>query len=173
LRSVWISYDASACSLLAPKKIKRVGLVSLGFDKASKAVDGSKARTFQIEYRYSTSQASAMEAHARDLLALKPEVLVAVGTGPTAAAQRATGTIPIVFIAVSDPIGSGFVSSLARPGGNMTGMLNFEASIAGKWMTMLKEINRGLTMAALLGNPRTTPFDYFCKVLKLLHSAGA
>ena len=72
-------------------------------------------------------------------------------------------TIPIVFVTVSDPIGSGFITSLARPGGNLTGMLFFEASIFGKWLAMLKEIAPQLTRVALVANPKTTPYDYFLR----------
>jgi putative ABC transport system substrate-binding protein len=81
----------------------------------------------------------------------------------TTALQQETRTLPIVFVAVSDPIGSGFVGSLARPGGNLTGLLNFEATITGKWLAMLKEIAPPLARAALVANPKTTPFDYFVR----------
>jgi putative tryptophan/tyrosine transport system substrate-binding protein len=75
--------------------------------------------------------------------------------------QRESRTLPIVFVNVSDPIGSGFVASLARPGGNLTGVLQYEASITGKWLAMLKEISPTLVRAALVANPKTTPFPYF------------
>jgi ABC-type uncharacterized transport system substrate-binding protein len=68
-----------------------------------------------------------------------------------------------VFVAVSDPIGSGFIASLARPGGNLTGLLNYEASISGKWLAMLKEIAPRLVRAAFMANPRTTSYDYFLR----------
>ena len=68
--------------------------------------------------------------------------------------QQVNRTIPIVFVAVSDPIGAGLIASLARPGGNFTGLQNFEASITGKWLAMLKEIEPRLTRAALVGNPQ-------------------
>jgi putative ABC transport system substrate-binding protein len=92
-----------------------------------------------------------------------PEVIFAQSTPVTAALQRETRTIPIVFVAVSNPIGSGFVASLARPGGNITGLLYYEASIAGKWLAILKEIAPRLTRAALVANPKTTPYDYFLR----------
>ena len=75
--------------------------------------------------------------------------------------QRETRTIPIVFVAVSDPIGPGFVASLARPRGNITGLLTFEPGITGKWLAMLKEIAPHLERVALVGNPATTNYDYF------------
>jgi putative ABC transport system substrate-binding protein len=100
---------------------------------------------------------------AKELVAEQPEVIFAQSTPVTAALQRETRTIPIVFVAVSNPIGSGFVASLARPGGNITGLLYYEASIAGKWLAILKEIAPRLTRAALVANPNTTPYDYFLR----------
>ena len=79
--------------------------------------------------------------------------------------QQETRTIPIVF-SVADPIGSGFVASLSRPGGNLTGLLQYEEGITGKWLAMLKEIAPNLTRVALVANPRTTPFDYFLQSAK-------
>ena len=92
---------------------------------------------------------------------MQPDVILAQSPPITAALQREGPTIPIVFVSVSDPIGSGFASSLARPGGNVTGILQFEASITGKWLAMLKEIAPRLARAALVGNPKTTAYDYF------------
>jgi putative tryptophan/tyrosine transport system substrate-binding protein len=80
-----------------------------------------------------------------------------------AAVRQETSVIPIVFVDVSDPIGPGFVASLARPGGNLTGLLTFEAGIVGKWLAMLKEIAPGLARVALVGNSKTTAFDYFLR----------
>jgi putative ABC transport system substrate-binding protein len=80
--------------------------------------------------------------------------------------QQETRTIPIVFASVADPIGSGFVASLSRPGGNLTGLLQYEEGITGKWLAMLKEIAPNLTRAALVANPRTAAFDYFLQSAK-------
>ena len=102
-----------------------------------------------------------MQVLAKELVALQPDVIFAHSTPVTAAVQRESSTIPIVFVAIADPVGSGFVASLPRPGGNMTGVMNYEASVIGKWLAMLKEIAPRLTRAALMGNPKTTPFDYF------------
>jgi putative ABC transport system substrate-binding protein len=90
-------------------------------------------------------------------------VILAHTTPVAAALQREIHTIPIVFVNVSDPIGSGFIASLARPGGNITGVLHYEASIVGKWLGFLKDIAPNLTRIGLLGNPNTTPFDYFLR----------
>jgi putative ABC transport system substrate-binding protein len=80
-----------------------------------------------------------------------------------AALRQETRTVPIVFVTVSDPIGSGLVTSLARPGGNVTGLMLYEEGITGKWLAMLKEIAPQLARAALIANPKTTPYDYFLR----------
>ena len=100
----------------------RQGLAGLGW------VEGRNAR---VDIRFAPSR-TQLQALARELTALQPDVIVAVGTGMVAAVQRETKTIPIVFVGVSDPIGSGFVASLARPGGNLTGQMSYEESIVGK-----------------------------------------
>jgi putative tryptophan/tyrosine transport system substrate-binding protein len=96
---------------------------------------------------------------AKELAALQPDVILANSTPVTAALQREIRTIPIVFVGVTaDPIGEGFVTSLARPGGNVTGLLLFETSVNGKWLAMLKEIAPRLARAALVVNPKTAPY---------------
>src|SRR5262245_51046754 len=123
----------------------------------------SEGRNIRIDARYAAADAKQAQAQASELVALQPEVIVAQSTEVAAALQKETRAIPIVFVAVSDPIGSGFVGSLARPGGNLTGVLNFEATITGKWLAMLKEIAPPLSRAALVANPKTTPYDYFLR----------
>ena len=120
----------------------------------------SEERNVRVEYRFAPASAQA-QVLAKELVALRPEVILAHTTPVTAALQQESSTIPIVFVAIADPVGSGFVASLPRPGGNMTGVMNYEASVIGKWLAMLKEIAPRLTRAALMGNPKTTPFDYF------------
>jgi putative ABC transport system substrate-binding protein len=88
-------------------------------------------------------------------------VIFVQSTGFATAVRRETQTIPVVFTNVSDPIGDGFVTSLARPGGNFTGLTLFEAGVAGKWLSMLKEIAPNLKRATLIINPRATSFDHF------------
>ena len=90
----------------------------------------------------------------------------AQGTPISAALKQETRTIPVVFVGNVDPVGSGFVESLARPGGNLTGFMSLEASITGKWLAMLKEIEPRLTRAALVSNPKTIPYDYFFRAGK-------
>ena len=132
-----------------------------GFRQVLNGLGWSEDRNLRIEPRFAASRVDQFSALAKELVALKPDVILAHTTPVTAALQRESRTIPIVFISVSDPIGSGFVTSLGRPGGNLTGVLQYESSITGKWLSMLKEIAPGVTHAALLANPKTTAYDYF------------
>jgi putative ABC transport system substrate-binding protein len=104
-----------------------------------------------------------MRLFAKDLVDLQPDVIHTTSTPATAALQQATQTIPIVFAGISDPVGAGFVSSLAHPGANLTGFINIEASLVGKWLELLTDIAPGITRAALIFNPETAPSggDYY------------
>ena len=123
----------------------------------------SEGRNIDIEARFLAGSSTQYEPLAKELVSLRPDVILAHTTPVTAALQRESASIPIVFVNVSDPIGSGFIASLARPGGNLTGVLHYEASITGKWLAMLKEIAPHLARAALMANPKTTAYDYFLR----------
>jgi putative ABC transport system substrate-binding protein len=140
----------------------RQGLEQLGW---------SEGRNVRIEYRSYIAGSDELQIRAKELLALQPDVILAEGTSTTAAFQRQTRAIPIVFVAVSDPIGSGFIASLARPGGNLTGVLQYEASITGKWLAMLKEIAPRLERAALVANPRVTAYNHFLRAAETAASS--
>ena len=132
--------------------------------RGSKSVGWSEGRNVRIDYRFAAgrrrSGSDTRERTGRAATRRDPRTFAAVA----AALQRESRTIPIVFVSVSDPIGSGFVASLARPGGNITGVLQYEASITGKWLAMLKEIAPRLARAALRGQPQdTTAYDYFLR----------
>jgi len=121
----------------------------------------SEARNVRIDHRFAPGSAQ-VQVLAKELVALQPDVILAHSTSVTAALQRESRTIPIVFAAVADPIGSGFVASLPRPGGNITGVMQYEASVTGKWLAMLKEIAPSLVRAAFVANPKTaTYYDYY------------
>lgn len=109
------------------------------------------------------ARADKYESLAKELVATQPDVILAHTTQVAAALQRESRAIPIVFVNVSDPIGSGLVASLARPGGNFTGVLQYEAGVVGKWLAMLKEIAPRLERVALVANPKTSPYDYFLR----------
>jgi putative ABC transport system substrate-binding protein len=113
-------------------------------------------RKVRIDYRWGAGDADRIRRHAAELIALAPDVILASGTTPMGLLQRATGTVPIVFVNVPDPVGAGIVDSLARPGGNATGFTVYEYSISGKWLELLKEIAPGMTRAAVLRDP-TSP----------------
>jgi putative ABC transport system substrate-binding protein len=121
----------------------------------------SEGRNVHFEHRFTAAKAERISLLAKELIALQPDVILAHSTPCAAALHDETRTIPIVFVNVSDPIGSRFVASLARPGSNFTGVLHLEASIVGKWLAMLKEIAPHVTNAALLGNRKASAFDYF------------
>lgn len=131
----------------------REGLEKLGW---------SEGRNVRIDYRFAPA-GSQVQVLARELVALEPDVILAQSTPATTALKRETSTIPIVFASVADPIGSGFVTSFSRPGGNLTGLLQYEEGITGKWLALLKEIAPNITRAALLANPKTAAFDYFLR----------
>ena len=117
----------------------------------------SEGRSVHIDYRFAPDS-KQVQMLAKEVIALQPDAILAQSTPVVSALQRETGTLPIVFAAIADPIGSGFVASLPRPGGNITGMMLYEASVTGKWLAMLKEIAPGLDRVALVTNPNTAPF---------------
>ena len=130
----------------------RDGLARLGWVENS---------TIHYDYRFAGGDPDQYSILAKELIALHPEVIFATSTPVAAALQRETRAIAIVFVEVSDPIGSGFIASLAHPGGNLTGIIQYEPGIAGKWIAMLKEIAPKLARVALLANPKGTAYDYF------------
>ena len=131
-----------------------------------------EGRNIRVDYRFAAGSRDKYYAFAKELVALQPDVIIAHTTPVTAALQQESRTIPIVFVNVSDPIGSGFVASLARPGRNLTGVLQYEAGIVGKWLGMLKEISPPLARVGLLANPKTTAYDYFVRSAAVAASLG-
>jgi len=124
----------------------------------------SEGRNVRIDKRFTRANLDQLQALAKQMVALQPDLIVAHATPIVAALQRESRTIPIVFAAIADPIGSGFVASLPRPGGNITGVMQYEASVTGKWLAMLKEIAPSLVRAAFVANPKTaTYYDYFLR----------
>jgi putative ABC transport system substrate-binding protein len=117
-----------------------------------------EGRTVRTDIRWQTQDVDSLRRFAKELVGLRPDVILSESTPPTAALLQQTRTIPIVFAVVSDPIGSGFVANLARPGGNVTGFLNIEGSLGGKWMELLKEVAPRVVRVAILYNPTTAPY---------------
>ena len=110
-------------------------------------------RNVRIDTRWATTNAAEIRRHAVELAALAPDVILAAGDTTVPPLQQATHTVPIVFTVVTDPVAAGYVNSLARPGGNVTGFMNAEYSISGKWLEVLKEIAPGVMRAAVLRDP--------------------
>ena len=136
----------------------REGLQKLGW------VEG---RNIRIDYRWGALDAETMQRFAKDLVALQPDLIVSQSTPTTAAILQETRTIPIIFALVIDPVGSGFVASLPRPGGNVTGFIAMEGSLAGKWLELLKEIAPRLNRVAFLFNSVNAPYsEYFLNPFK-------
>ena len=124
------------------------------FAQALKQLGWTDGRNLRIDTRWATSNADDLRRHAAELAALAPDIiLAAAGTATVAPLLQATRTVPIVFVLVIDPVGAGFVASLARPGGNATGFTMFEYGMSGKWLELLKEIAPGMTRAAVLRDP--------------------
>src|SRR6266536_1758480 len=123
------------------------GLQQLGW------IDG---RNIRIDYRWGAGDADSMRRYAAELVTLAPDVILASGTATVSPLLQATRTVPIVFVQVTDPVGAGFVDSLARPGGNATGFTLFEYGISGKWLELLKEIAPAVTRAAVIRDPAQT-----------------
>lgn len=117
----------------------------------------TRGRNVAIDVRWALADVERMGSLAKELVALKPDVILSNTTPVTAALQRETSAVPIVFVVVSDPVGPGFVKSLPQPGGNMTGFINIEAAIAGKWLELLKEIAPRVARVAVMYNPDTAP----------------
>jgi putative ABC transport system substrate-binding protein len=140
----------------------REGLQKLGW---------TEGRNVQIDSRWGALDSEARQRSARELIALQPDLILTQNTPPTASMLEQTRIIPVVFVIVADPVGSGFVQSLARPGANATGFTVMEPTIAGKWLELLKEIAPRINRAAFLYNPATTPYrDIYLKPFK---AAGA
>src|SRR5215467_8391483 len=110
-------------------------------------------RNVRIETRWATTNPAEIRRHAAELAALAPDVILAFGASTVGPLLQATHTVPIVFPVVGDPVGAGFVDSLARPGGNATGFMTFEYSMSGKWLELLKQIAPGVTRVAVLRDP--------------------
>ena len=136
----------------------RMGLQKLGW---------TEGRNVAIEYRWAAAEADLVQRFAKELVALQPDLILTQNTPITAAVLQQTRTIPIIFANVSDPVGSGFVAGLPRPGGNVTGLIDIDASMAGKWLGLLKEVAPRVARVAFLFNPATAPFaEYYVTPLK-------
>jgi putative tryptophan/tyrosine transport system substrate-binding protein len=115
-------------------------------------------RNLRVDYRWGGGDERRLATLAAELVAASPDVILAGGAPAVAPLKRATGTIPIVFVSTSDPVGQGFVRDLGHPGGNITGFTNFDPGMGAKWLALLKEIAPNLKHVAVLYNPQTAPY---------------
>jgi putative ABC transport system substrate-binding protein len=155
---VLMAYPESDAVYQAYIEAFREGLQKLGW---------AEGRNIRIDYRWATSDLEAIRRFAKELVALQPDLILSSSTPTTASLLQQTRTIPIIFANIFDPVGSGFVASLPRPGGNATGFMILEASMASKWVELLKEIAPRMNRIAILFNPATATFaEMFLKPFK-------
>jgi putative ABC transport system substrate-binding protein len=172
---IMILGGATACSLAAraePDRVRRIGVLMAhpdsdpefqeylaAFREGLQHLGWTDGRNIRIEARWGAlDDAEMRQQAAKELIALQPDVILTQNTPPTASMLQQTRTIPVVFAIVADPVGSGFVESLAHPGGNATGFTIMEPTVAGKWLELLREIAPHVEHAALLFNPATAPY---------------
>jgi putative tryptophan/tyrosine transport system substrate-binding protein len=149
-----------------PERMRRIGVLNPGvaadlenqsrmaaFQQGLRELGWTDGRNLRIDYRWSGGDPDRIRSNAAELVALEPEVIFVVGSAAMGILRQVTRTVPIVFAIVADPVGAGYVDSLARPGGNVTGFLLFEYGIAGKWLELLKQIAPQVTRAAIIRDP--------------------
>ena len=132
-----------------PEALRRLAAFKQGLQELGWTVD----RNVRIDYCWAAGEADRFRGYAAELVALAPDVILSSGATAAAPLEQATRTVPIVFAGSVDPVGRGLVASLSRPGGNATGFMSNEFSLAGKWLELLKQIARGVTRAAVLRDP--------------------
>jgi putative ABC transport system substrate-binding protein len=137
------------------------------FRKGLQKLGWTDGRNIRIDTRWAAADEDLMQRFAQELVALQLDLILTQNTPTTALVLQQTRTIPIIFANVSDPVGSGFVASLPQPGGNVTGLIDMEGSMAGKWLELLKEVAPRVKRVAFLFNPATAPyFEYYLNPFK-------
>jgi putative ABC transport system substrate-binding protein len=131
------------------------------FTQALAGLGWTDGRNLRMDLRWGGDDINRIRVLAQELVGLQPDIILTTATAATIAVQRETRTIPIVFATVGDPVASGIVPRLDRPGGNITGFVNLEASLGGKWLELLSEIAPGLKRAAIMFNPDTAPVSAY------------
>jgi len=168
-----------------PDRIRRIGAFAgieedaegqarfAAFLQGLRQLGWTDGRNVRIDYRWGGGNADNIRKQAAELAALAPDVILAAGAAVAGPLLQATRTVPIVFVIVPDPVGAGFVDSLARPGGNATGLITFEYSISAKWLELLKQIAPDVTRAAVLRDPFiSTGIGQFCAIQAVAPSLG-
>jgi putative ABC transport system substrate-binding protein len=141
--------------------------VAAAFREELQKLGWTEGRNIRIDSRWAAADLEAMQRFAKELVGSQPELIFSTNTPATATLLQQTRTIPIVFVQVTDPVGSGFVASIPRPGGNVTGFITMAPTMAGKWVELLKEIAPHVNRVAMLFNPATaTYFEYYLNPFK-------
>jgi len=131
------------------------------FVQALQQLGWAEGQNLRVDVRWNAGDAALARIYAAQLIGLMPDVILTSSTTNLAVIQEGTSTVPVVFVQVSDPVEQGFVASLTKPGGNLTGFSQFEFSVGGKWLDLLKEITPGLARVAVMFNPDTSPQSKF------------
>jgi putative tryptophan/tyrosine transport system substrate-binding protein len=161
-----------------PEKIKRIAVLQgsrndpesqarvAAFRQGLEELKWQDGRNLRFDIRWGEGNADRIKAYAAELVSLAPDLILATNTPTARALKQATTTVPIVFAGLSDPVGDDIVTSLARPGGNITGFTSFNGEIAGKWLQLLKEVSPATTRATVIFNPKTAPYAIFLPVMQ-------
>ena len=168
-----------------PERMRRIGAFAgieddaegqarfAAFVQGLRQLGWTDGRNVRIDYRWGGGNADNIRKHAAELASLAPDLILAAGAAVVGPLLQATRTVPIVFVVVPDPVGAGFVDSLARPGGNATGFITYEYSISAKWLELLKQIAPAVTRAAILRDPAiSTGIGQFGAIQAVAQSLG-
>jgi putative tryptophan/tyrosine transport system substrate-binding protein len=179
-----VAWPIAARAQQQPGRVRRVGVLIgiaandpdaqtrlAAFVQTLQQLGWTDGRNVRIDTRWASGDAELIRRYAAELVALAPDVIFVTGAA-VAPLLQATHTVPIVFAAVADPVGSGFVDSLSQPGGNATGFMQFEYGLSGKWLELLKEIAPSLTRVIVLWDPETAGIGQFAIIQSVATSAG-
>src|SRR5271169_5798830 len=168
-----------------PERVRRIGVlvprteddpnvqVLSAFTRGLQELNWTVGRNIQIDYRFGAADPDLLRKYAAELVALAPDVILAGGSVSLQPLLQVTRVVPIVFVAVADPVGRGFAASLARPGGNATGFSLFEYSLSGKWLSLLKQIAPRVTRVAVIRDPlNPTEIGQFAAIQSVASSSG-
>jgi hypothetical protein len=156
------------------ERVRRIGVLMGGHETDSEAQTWKKAfelrlaelgwtdgRNVRIDYHWAGGDPAFSRTFAKEMLSIGPDVVLAVGTAALAALREETHTVPIVFTRISNPVERGFVATLAKPGGNVTGFTNFDATMSGKWLQTLRDIARSTSRVAMVANPKESDLGHY------------
>jgi putative ABC transport system substrate-binding protein len=162
-----------------PERMRRIGVLmgipqsdqegqarAAAFRQGLQELKWVEDRNIHVDYRWGGGDSTLINNYAVELVGLKPDVILATNTPTVRALQQTTRSIPIVFAGLSDPIGDGFVASLSRPEGNITGFSSLDPPIAGKWMQLLKEVSPAIERIAVIFNPNTAPHSLYLPAME-------